>query len=120
MAPTSTLVPLVLQVQGAFLAQEEGAPPQQGGPDFFFMIAVILAIFWFVAILPERKQRKKKQAMLDELKKNDRILTSSGMYGTVAAINDNDITIKFDEGPTRVRLLKSSIATVLSKEEAGA
>ena len=94
------------------LVQDEEAAK----PDMFFMIAVILAIFWFVAILPERKQRKKKAAMMDAMKKNDRVLLNSGMYATIAAIGEQDLTVKFDDGPTRVRVLKSSIASVLDKD----
>ncbi len=101
------------------LAVQDSAPAEQGKPDIFLMLAVILAIFWFVAILPERKARKKKQAMMDEMKKNDRILLSSGMYATIAAIGESDVTVKFDDGPTRVKVLKSSIASVLDKDDGG-
>jgi len=94
----------------------EGATDDQPAPDFFFMIAIILAIFWFVAIKPERKQRKKKQAMMEEMKKNDRVLMTSGMYATIAAIGEQDVTIKFDDGPTRVKVLKSAISSVLDKD----
>jgi preprotein translocase subunit YajC len=100
-------LPLLLQAEG------EGS---EGQPDFFFMIAIILAIFWFVAILPERKQRKKKQAMMEEMKKNDRVLLTSGMYATIASIGEADVTIKFDDGPTRIKVVKSAIASVLDKD----
>ena len=110
----SQLIPADLITTLSVLAPEEGEQP-----DLFLMIAVILAIFWFVAILPERKQRKKKTAMMDAMKKNDRVLTTSGMYATVAAIGEQDITIKFDDGPTRVRVLRSAISTVLDKDEPG-
>lgn len=100
------------------------APPEGGGgPNMLIILLVPLAIFWFVAILPERRERKRKAAMIEALKKNDRILTTSGMYATVAAVNENDITIKFDDGPVRVRALKSAIAAVIDpqaeKVEAG-
>jgi preprotein translocase subunit YajC len=87
-----------------------------GGPNMLIILLVPLAIFWFVAILPERRERKRKQAMIGALKKNDRVLTTSGMYATVAAVNENDITIKFDDGPVRVKALKSAIATVIDPE----
>jgi len=97
------------------LALEEGAEGA-GGPNMLIILLVPLAIFWFVAILPERRERKRKTAMIAELRKNDRILTTSGMYATVAAVSENDITIKFDDGPVRVRALKSAIATVIDPE----
>jgi preprotein translocase subunit YajC len=114
------LPPSLLQTPLLALAavQEQAGEPggDQSKPDFFFMIAIILAIFWFVAIMPERKQRKKKQAMMEEMKKNDRVLMSSGMYATVAAIGEQDVTIKFDDGPTRVKVLKSAISSVLDRD----
>lgn len=113
------LPPLLLQTPLLALAafQEDAAPAgDQPKPDFFFMIAIILAIFWFVAILPERKARKKKAAMMEEMKKNDRVLLTSGMYATIAAIGEQDITVKFDDGPTRVKILKSAISSVLDKD----
>lgn len=91
------------------------------GPDFFVILAGTLLIFYLVAFLPERKARKKKEEMLEAVKKNDRVLTTSGMYATVAALGEQDVTIKFDDGNTRVRILRSAISTVLDKdaEEAG-
>ena len=100
------------------LALEEG-PAQPAGPNMLVIMLGTLAIFWFVAILPERKARKKKQAMIDALKKNDRVLTTGGMYATVAAIGEHDVTLKFDEGPTRVKALRSAIASVLERDGEG-
>lgn len=104
---TFASLPVLILQDGA----EEG-----GGPSMFVILLVPLAIFWFVAIMPERRERKRKQQMLSELKKNDRILTTGGMYATVAAVNENDITIKFDDGPVRVRALKSAIASVIESD----
>jgi preprotein translocase subunit YajC len=98
------------------LALQDGAEGGGSGPNMLIILLVPLAIFWFVAILPERRERKRKQAMITQLKKNDRVLTTSGMYATVAAVNENDITIKFDDGPVRVKALKSAIATVIDPE----
>jgi preprotein translocase subunit YajC len=104
--------PFLAHQPNLLLLQDE----QSGKPDLFLLIAVFVAIFWFVAILPERKQRKKKAAMMDSMKKNDRVLLSSGMYATIAAIGEQDLTVKFDDGPTRVKILKSAISSVLDKD----
>lgn len=103
----------------ALLPEGEGAAP--AGPNMFVILAGTLVIFYLVAFLPERKARKKKEAMLNAVKKNDRVLTTSGMFATVAALGEQDLTIKFDDGNTRVRILRSSISAVLDKdgEEAG-
>jgi preprotein translocase subunit YajC len=85
-----------------------------GGPNFIVLMLGMLAIFWFVAIWPERKAKKKKLAMLAALKKNDKILLTSGMYATVAAINEDELTVRFDDGNTRVRVLRSALAQVVT------
>lgn len=96
------------------LQDGEGTPP--AGPNMFVLMLGVLAIFWFVAILPERKARKKKQAMLEEIKKNDRVLLSSGMFATIAALGERDLVVKFDDGQTRVKILRSAIASVVDKD----
>jgi preprotein translocase subunit YajC len=103
-----------LPASALVLLLEEGAP---AGPNMFVIMAGTLAIFWFVAIMPERKARKKKQAMIEALQKNDRVLTSAGMFATVAALGETDVVLKFDDGPTRVKVLRSAIASVLDKDE---
>ena len=57
--------------------------------------------------------------MTTDLKKNDKVLTSSGIYGTVTAISEkeDEITVKVDDN-VRLRMTKESIARNLSNEEA--
>jgi preprotein translocase subunit YajC len=98
----------------ALLLQEGGSGQSTSG--LLFMFAVPLAIFWFLVIWPERKEKKRKAAMLDNLKKNDRVLTTFGMYASIAAVNEGDLTLKLDDGNTRVRVLKSTIASVITPE----
>lgn len=94
--------------------------PSAGGPNLLVMLLVLLAIFWFIAIWPERKARKKKQAMLAALRKNDKVLLTSGIYATVAAVNEDELTVRFDDSSTRARVLRSAIAQVLTPtDEAG-
>jgi preprotein translocase subunit YajC len=94
-------------------------PAASGGPNMLIMMAGMIAIFFFVAIWPERKARKKKEALIAALRKNDKVLLTSGMYATVAAINEGELTVRFDDGNTRVRVLKSAIAQVVSQDEGG-
>src|SRR5690606_38688010 len=91
--------------------------PGGGGFDLLIMMGGTLLIFWLIAILPERKARKKKQEQLAALKKNDKVLTTAGMYATVAAVHENDLVPKFDDGATRIRVLKSSVASVLDADD---
>lgn len=98
------------------LLQDADAP---AGPNMLIMMAGMIAIIFFVAIWPERKARKKKEALIAALRKNDKVLLTSGIYATVAAISDGELTVRFDDGNTRVRVLKSAIAQVVSQDDAG-
>jgi len=104
----SDLLPLLLQ---------DADGQAQQGPDMFVLLLGVLAIFVFVVILPERKNRKKREALLEAIKKNDKVLTNAGFYATVAAVHENELVVKFDDGPTRVRMLKSAVANVITRDD---
>ena len=77
------------------------------------------AIFWFVMIGPERKQRKKRAAMLTELGKGAKVMTTSGMIATVVQVQDDEVTLQAAEG-VRLRFSLSAIQTVLDDNEKAA
>lgn len=56
--------------------------------------AAIFAIFYFLLIRPQQKQKADRQRMLDALKRGDRVVTSSGLHGTVTALNENTVTLR--------------------------
>ncbi len=56
-------------------------------------IILMVVIMYFLMIRPERKRRKKEKAMLDALKRGDRITTIGGIYGTIMDIKDDTITL---------------------------
>jgi len=99
-------------------ATGEGTP-QTGSPwsGLMFPMLLVFAIFYFVMIGPERKARRKRQAMLGELKKGDKVLTTGGMFASVAAIQDDVVTLQIDDG-VRGRFNRSAIQTVLDAEGA--
>lgn len=81
----------------------------------------LIFVFYFLLIRPERRERARRQAMLNALKKNDRVLTIGGIYGVVTNIHReaNEVTIRVDDqNNTRLRCTLSSIAQVLGEEPA--
>ena len=56
-------------------------------------ILIMVVLMYFLMIRPERKRRKKEKAMLDALKRGDRICTIGGIYGTIMDIKDDTITL---------------------------
>lgn len=56
--------------------------------------AAIFAIFYFLLIRPQQRQRRDREQMLTALKKGDRVVTSSGMHGTVTGIGEHTVTLR--------------------------
>lgn len=65
-------------------------------------------IIYFMIFLPKKKEQQAANKMISSLKKGDRVLTHSGMYGEVYAIKDNVITLKFSEN-VRIDFTKEAI-----------
>ncbi|MEG1547152.1 MAG: preprotein translocase subunit YajC [Clostridia bacterium] len=79
----------------------------QGG----LLIVLMIALF-AIMIIPQRRRDKKIKTMLASIKVGDRVRSIGGIYGTVAAIRDDVITLSV--GPDKVRLvfIRSAIANV--------
>ena len=78
-------------------------------------IAAIFVIFYFLLIRPQQKQAKEHEAMLEGLKKGDKVLTTGGLYGTIIGVKDQDLEVRFAEN---VKLLgaRSAGSTVVASE----
>jgi preprotein translocase subunit YajC len=99
-----------------FAQEEKGPPGLFDNP--ILLLPILLAIFYFTIILPQtRKQNKEKESLMTGLKKNDEVITSSGIIGIVAHIKENgdEVTLKIDDN-ARLRVLKSSIVRIVTKE----
>ena len=87
-----------------------------------FMMIALMVLFFFVVILPaQRKQRREQEAIMGNLKKNDEVITASGIIGIVAHIKEtgDEVTLKIDDN-ARMRVLKSSIVRIIKKEDTAA
>ena len=80
-------------------------------------IILIVLFGYFLLWLPEKRKRQEMQSMLDNLKENDRVVTSGGIHGLVTNVRrDNDtVTIRVDEATgTKIRVGKAAIAQVVT------
>jgi preprotein translocase subunit YajC len=100
-------------------AADPAAKTQPEGGSLVSMLPFLLAIgvlFWFMLIRPQRQEQARRQSLLSALKKNDRVLTTSGIYGIVNSVDReaDEVTIKVDEtSNTKLRVTLGSIAQVL-------
>jgi preprotein translocase subunit YajC len=79
------------------------------------MYVPIILIFYFLIIRPQRQQQKKIKEMLANLKKNDEVVTTSGIHGTVTIIKEKTVVLRVDEG-CRIEFDRESIAAVINTE----
>jgi preprotein translocase subunit YajC len=73
-----------------------GASPDQSVSPLVQLIpfALVLAIFYFVILLPMKRRQKKVQAFLDGLKVGDKVVTSGGIFGSIAKLGDVSIQLQ--------------------------
>ena len=103
-------------MMAAFLFQATGGAGSILGNPLTMMI-IVMGIFYVMLILPQQRQRKKVQAMLQALKNGDKVITSSGIYGTVNGIDGDTIILKIAD-QVKIRIARSAIAQVEASEDA--
>ena len=116
---------LLLLAQGS--APGGGPTPPGGGGDPFgglgimFPMILIFIVGYFLIMRPMRRQEAERKAMASNIKKNDKVLTAAGIYGTVVSFSEteDEVTVRVDDN-TRLRMLKSSIVRNLTREEEAA
>ncbi|WP_135506365.1 preprotein translocase subunit YajC [Roseovarius aestuariivivens] len=83
----------------------------------FVPLILIFAIMWFLLIRPQQKKLKEHQAMVAALRKGDQVVTQGGLIGKVTRVKgEEEVEVELSEG-VRVRVVKQTIAQVLSKTE---
>jgi len=86
----------------------------------FLPLILIFAIMYFLLIRPQQKKMKEHQKMVQDLRRGDQVVTQGGLIGKVAKVkDDNEIEVELAEG-VKVRVVRSTIAQVLSKTEPAA
>nr|WP_319948843.1 preprotein translocase subunit YajC [uncultured Shimia sp.] len=83
----------------------------------FLPLILIFAIMYFLLIRPQQKKMKEHQGMVSALRRGDQVVTQGGLIGKVSKVkDDSEIEVELAEG-VKVRVVKSTIAQVLSKTE---
>lgn len=72
-------------------------------------IILVFAIFYFLLVAPMRRRQKALQKLIDELKRGDAVVTNGGIYGEVAALDDEVVHLKVADR-VKIRVARSSIS----------
>ncbi len=101
------------------LAQEAEGDAKQ--PDYIelfgFPLMMMVMIYILLVVMPQSRERRGRVEFMNNLKKNDNVVTFGGIYGTIAGFSADgeQITLRVDEN-TRIRVRKSSIESVVKSE----
>ncbi|GGA21734.1 preprotein translocase subunit YajC [Neptunicoccus cionae] len=88
-----------------------------GGIGGFVPLILIFGIMYFLMIRPQQKKLKEHRAMVEALRKGDQVVTAGGLIGKVTKVkDDNEVEVELATG-VKVRVVQSTIQTVLSKTE---
>jgi len=99
----------------AALAQEASASPL-GAMGGLMPLLLIFVFFYLFLLRPQQKKAKEHQALLNTLKRDDKVITAGGIYGTVVAVKGEIIEIKIADG-VNVQVAKPSISAVITKQD---
>ncbi|OIO68097.1 MAG: preprotein translocase subunit YajC [Zetaproteobacteria bacterium CG1_02_55_237] len=87
------------------------AEPMGGGIAQLVPLVLIIVIFYFLLIRPQQKRLKAHQAMIGELKKGDKVLTSGGIIGTVQDVSEDTLRIEIAD-KVRVTVKRDTITSL--------
>jgi len=110
-------------------AEPQETPPkgqeQQQAPcswESLLLLGGIFVVFYFLLIRPQQKRRKqeeqRKKEMLDNLARNDHVMTIGGIHGVVTNVGEEEISIRIDDkSDARMRINRDAISKVIGEED---
>ncbi len=104
-----------LEAASSLLAVQSAAG---NGLIAFLPLAIIMVIFYVLLILPAQRRQKKTQAMLDQLKTGDKVVTNGGLYGTVVALDGDAIQLRIAD-QVKVKVARSAVAGLQAESKEG-
>ncbi len=87
-------------------------PDQTANPILQFVPGILIfLIFYFLLIKPQKDKQKNQKKMIDELKKNDQVVTAGGIHGTVVNVKDTTVMVRIDDN-VKVEVDKEAVTSV--------
>jgi preprotein translocase subunit YajC len=83
----------------------------------FAPLILVFFVFYLLLIRPQQKKAKEHQSMLGQLKKNDEVVTSGGIYGKVVALTDSIVTLEVAPN-VRIRVNRPQISEIVTGDKA--
>ena len=77
---------------------------------------LIFVLFYFMLILPQQKKQKQQKAIMEGLKKGDKVITAPGVWGTVTKLGKDTVTLQIADN-TKIKMQREHIARLRSEED---
>src|SRR3954468_2326648 len=71
-------------------------------------LGMVFAIFYFIVIVPSKKQQKKVQEFVESLKVNDKVITTSGIYGQIMRVEEQNVQLQIAD-KVNIKVSKAAI-----------
>ncbi|GIW41303.1 MAG: preprotein translocase subunit YajC [Candidatus Binatia bacterium] len=99
---------------------EAWAQAAERGPAPSFLVQIfplllVFVVFYFLLIRPQQQKQREHRRMIQNLKKNDEVVTAGGLYGTIVALDDRVVTLEVAP-KVHVRVQRDQIASLAKKE----
>ena len=104
-------------ISPAYAQAAADASPANGLTSFIPLL-LIFVVFYFLLIRPQQKKLKEHRAMLDAVRRGDRVVTNGGIIGLVTKViaEERQLEVEIADG-VRIRVMRDMISTVMSKTE---
>ncbi len=101
-----------------------GMPPQGGlfggGSQLLLLMVALMVVMLVVSSIGPRRERKKREAMINAVKKHDRVQTVGGVIGSIVELKPDFVVLKVDESAnTRITFARSAIQQILTTDGGG-
>ena len=83
---------------------------------FLIILVFGFALMWLLVVMPQRRRQAAQNAMLSALDVGEEVVTAGGLYGTVTAVEEDDLRLEIADG-VEVRLAKRAVAAVIPPDE---
>jgi preprotein translocase subunit YajC len=77
---------------------------------------IVFGIYYFIVVLPTKRNQKKVQQMVENLKVGDKVITNSGIYGTIAALKEDRIQLRIAEN-VKVEMARNAVSALQNPDQ---
>ena len=97
-----------------FLMAAQGNPMMQ----FLPLLIIMFAIMYFLIIRPQKQKEKKRKALISNVRKQDKIVTTGGVHGVVTSVKENEVIVRVDDAKdVKIKIDKSAITSITAPRD---